>query len=147
MTILTCKMKKKYNFKPALHFDQMYGTSLHTEYEFPGGITADEAYRILSGNWFWQSGVPKRTTELINSLREEHFPARISELSMDQKYHVLQGMAAGLPQECIVYFSIEGIVGYRNNAINRELEARKLEAQWVVSPETWKKNKETIEIM
>lgn len=135
---------KKNNFKPALHFDQMYGTSLHTEYKFPGGITADEAYNILSGNWFWKSGVPKRTTELINALSEKHFPVKISSLSMDQRYHILQGMAAGLPQECIVYFSIEGMVGYRNNVINRELEAKKLEAQWVVSPETWKRIKKQL---
>jgi len=134
------KKMKDYNLKPALLFDKTYGTSLHTEYSFPGGITADEAHCILVPGIFWRKSSKHRQTlarNLISSLSEEHFPL-VSGLSEEQKFHVLQGMAAGFPPRDIVYFTIEGVVHHMNKEVNREMDRHGLKYQWVVSPDTWK---------
>ena len=131
---------KARNLKPALLFDKTYGTSLHTEYSFPGGITADEAHSILVPGIFWRMSSKHRQTRvknLISSLSEEHFPS-VSGLSEEQKFHILQGMAAGFPPRDIIYFSIEGVVNYTNTEVNREMDSHGLKYQWVVSPDTWK---------
>jgi len=142
------KKMKVPNLKPALLFDRAYGTSLHTEYSFPGGLTADEAHSILVPGIFWRKSSKHRQARarnLISALSEEHFPL-VSGLDEEQKFHVLQGMAAGFPPSDIVYFSIEGVVAYMNTEVNREMDKHGLKYQWVVSPDTWKVIKKQLKL-
>jgi len=143
------KKMKDHNLKPALIFDKTYGTSLHTEYSFPGGLTADEAHIILVPGIFWRKSSKHRQTlarNLISSLNEDHFPVKMSGLDEDQKFHILQGMAAGFPPRDIIYFSIEGVVAYMNTEVNREMDRHGLKYQWVVSPDTWKVIKQQLKL-
>lgn len=131
-----------YNFKPALYFDCTYGTNIHTYYKFPFGLNADEAFNILTP--YWKESLEK--TNLIESLNDSHFPFDIKNLTFEQKYHILQGMAAGLPIDDIIYFSVDDIKDYMNNDIKSEMKCFSLKTQWVVSPKTWNKIKEQLKI-
>ena len=108
------------NHKPALEFDQKYGTSISQEWKFPFGHTADEVWKNIQGKSY------KDTFNFgpyINALSIEHFPYKdLDKLNYDEKCDILMGMCSGFNMDDILYFSVEKVYAFMNREVSDALD-------------------------
>ena len=136
------------NTKPALDFDKKYGTKLSTEwFNFPRNLSSDMLWDIFTSTGYFDSQLYR---EISNELSFEHFPYKnIELLTINQKYHILQGMVSGFNYDDIVNYSIKGIYGYMNtDVVNTIIKLYgnivERDVQWVMSPQTLNKLKKEL---
>lgn len=132
------------NHKPAVEFDEYFGTNLSQKYKFPDNLTDDEVWKIHVD--CRDNDNCDKFDNILNKLDYSYFPYKgIELLSNDDKYQILLGMASGFNYDDIVWFSIDKMCHYKNTEVNAEIEKlpqyieRKI--QWVLSPKTLEKLK------
>jgi len=134
------------NSKPALEFDQKYGTNVSKKYKYPFDLDEDEVSKILK-----YCNVKKvrcdEVNKLIENLTSEYIDLpNVENLPKNQKIDVLYGMTSNFNEDDIKWFSIDGIKAYLNTEINNKMEEELPEdvvenISWVLSPKTYQKIK------
>ena len=62
------------NHKPALEFDQKYGTSISQEWKFPFDMMADDVWNLITTKIGYR--VEPQVKRFVDALTIEHFPYR-----------------------------------------------------------------------
>jgi hypothetical protein len=132
---------KHENFKPALEFDKIHGTSLSQSWDFKKGITTDDVWDIIQD--CFQERKCRKLGYLVEDLDEDIFPyPNVKSLPIETKISIIQGMASELNYDDIVHFAIENKTGLTDKKFNKfhdSLSPRQQhEVQWVSSPKTTK---------
>ena len=150
------KKNHYYNDKPAVKFDQQFGTHLSQDYSFPGNRDADEIWDIIKDciskkSWRTDGVSDCDTLKLVlDNLGKEHFPLNgIEGLDDNTKLDILMGMSSGFNIHDIYWFSIKRIMAFMNKDINDQcLKLFPYEVnraiQWVISPPTFEKMKKEL---
>jgi hypothetical protein len=135
------------NYKPAVDFDEYFGTNLSQKYKFPFGLTDDEVWAIhvdcidnKNCNEF---------DNILKNLNYSYFPLKgIESLSNDTKYQILLGMASGFNYDDIIWFAIDHMYYFKNIEVNAEIKKMpkyiENKIQWVLSPKTAQKLKKEL---
>ena len=127
------------NHKPAVEFDEKYGTSISQEWKFPFDMMADDVWNLIKYR------VEPQVKRFVDALTIEHFPYRdLDKLDYEEKSDILMGMCSGLNMDDILYFSVERVYGFMNREISDALDRMGLEHKWVVSQKTFEKIKEQV---
>lgn len=138
------------NHKPAVEFDEYFGTNLSQKYTFPFGLTDDEVWTIHCN--CRDNDICDDFDNLLKNLNYSHFPLKgIESLSNDDdtKYQILLGMASGFNYDDIIWFAIDHMYHYKNIEVNAEIEKMpkfiENKIQWVLSPKTVEKLKKELD--
>lgn len=133
---------KYFNYKPARDFDSYYNSNIAQTYEFPGGLSSDDAWDVIQDCWEKRECVS--LFALIQNLSEEHFPyPGVEYLEDEMKADILMGMASELNFDDVVHYAIKGQNGLHDKAFNKFHASQKPSIQnrlqWISSPKTRKK--------
>jgi hypothetical protein len=128
------------NFKPAVIFDEKYGTNVAQHYKFPGGYDEDEVWDIIM-TWFWfhTNEYQDELAQMCDDLDENYFPyPNVKSLDQNTKFQIIKGMASCFNVDDIVWFSVNGIKGFMNTEVHEEQKKLGIfsQVQWVMSPKT-----------
>ena len=122
------------NCKPAVEFDERYGTSISQEWKFPFDHSADDVWKNIQGKDYRGTS---RFGLYLDALTVDHFPyEHLDKLDYDQKCDILMGMCSGFNIDDILYFSVDKIYAYKNKHVSDELDSMGLIQEWVVSEKT-----------
>lgn len=129
------------NYKPSKEFDKIYGTKLGQVWKFKHGMSSDEAWDIIMDCIMKERC--RKLSDLIETLDESIFPyPGVSNLPVDIKVSILQGMASEFNFEDIVHFCIENKTGLTDKKFNKFWNSlndkQREEVQWIASPKTLK---------
>ncbi len=132
------KEYKEENFKSAVYFDSLYGTSLSHQYDFGPNLNSDDVWDI------WVNcrdfGRCDGIKVLIARLHEFFPYYDLNKIPYEKRFEIIMGMASEYSPSDIIAFSVYGIT-YENN-----IEQKRLEKQlppevagninWVLSPDS-----------
>jgi hypothetical protein len=135
-------MRSKYpNIKPSRLFDELFGTHISQEYEFPFRLTADEVWDIINEN-------DDNPSEKFNIILENiDFPyLNMKSLPYMKKRDVIMGMVSCINSDDIVWY-VQGNYGCSPESRRVEQQMSRILGEeivqkhmgWVVSQNTFEK--------
>lgn len=137
-------MSKHYNFKPSKNFDEIFGTELHQEYNFPFELTSDEVWDIIKESDYGTNSLAEKYNIILDNI---DFPyLNIKSLPERKKLDVIMGMASCINSDDIVWY-VRGNYGCSLESLRVEQQIRNILGEeiiqnhitWVVSQNTYKK--------
>ena len=126
------------HFKPAVIFDQNYGTNIAQHYNFPGGYGEDEVWNMIVA-WFDTNEYQNELAQMCDDLTQEFFSyPNVESLDQNTKFQIINGMASCFNVDDIVWFSVNGIKAFMNTEVHEEQKKLGIfnQVQWVMSPKT-----------
>lgn len=110
------------NSKPAVNFDNMFGTNVSQTYKFPFDLLPDEVWDLYY-NCFRKKDCTK-FAKIVYNIKYEHFPYHdYMNLDIHKKMDIVAGMASCFNVQDIINFSVNDIKGYspETKRIRREI--------------------------
>lgn len=138
-------MGSKYpNDKPSKHFDELFGTSISQDYEFPFRLTADEVWDVIKESDYGTNSLAEKFNIIMDNI---DFPyLNMKSLPQNKKLDVIMGMASCFNSDDIVWY-VRGNYGCSPESLRVEQQMRNILGDnivqnhmgWVVSQNTFEK--------